>query len=157
MDKVLTGAKKYWLIGAAVLGILLMVLPGVLSKNEEKDTEKAGEETVYYSRILEEKLTELITSAAGVGEAKVVVTLDSSTQSVWATNEKTGEKSLAVEYVIINGSDGDEPVPVKEIYPKVRGVAVVCQGGENSEVKKRVTELICAALGISANKIAVSG
>ncbi len=157
MDKVLTGAKKYWLIGAAVLGILLMILPSVLPKNEEKDSKEQREETVYYSRILEEKLTELITAAEGVGEAKVVVTLDSSTQSVWATNERTDEKSLAVEYVIIKGSEGDEPVPIKEIYPKVRGVAVVCSGGGNSEVKKRVTELICAALGLSANKIAVSG
>lgn len=156
MDKKLKGAKKYWIIGAAVLGVLLMILPSFFEKKNDVPTPQK-EETVYYSQILEEKLTSLIKAASGVGDARVVVTLDSSTQSVFATNEKTDEKSRAVEYVIINGQEGDEAVPVKEIYPKVRGVAVVCTGGANAEVKKRVTELISAALGISANKIAVSG
>lgn len=148
------GKKKILIIAFAVLGILLIILPGIFHKAEDKEEEK---ETTYYSQILEDKLTDLIRSAEGVGDARVVVTLDSSTQSVWATNEEKGEKDSAVEYVIISGKDSDEPVPVMEIYPRVRGVAVVCSGGESAEVKKRVTELICAALGISANKIAVSG
>lgn len=152
----LTGTKKYLIIGAAVLGILLMILPALFPKKEAGGDEEK-EETVYYSKILEEKLTELLESAEGVGKVKVVVTLDCTTQSVWATNEKTDEKSHAVEYVIINGNEGDEAVPVKEIYPRVRGVAVVCAGGNDAKIKKRVTELICAALGIAANKIAVSG
>jgi stage III sporulation protein AG len=63
----------------------------------------------------------------------------------------------ASEYVIVNGGDGEEPVLISELYPRVRGVAVVCTGGKNAEVKNRVTELIAAALGISVNKIAVSG
>lgn len=153
----LSGVKKYWLFGIAVVGVLLMILPGMLLKKDESSEKEESADTVYYSSIIENKLTELITSLSGVGEAKVVVTLDCTTQSVWATNEKTGEGSSAVEYVIISGSDGEEPVPIKEIYPKVRGVAVVCEGGSDAKVQKRVTELICAALGISANKIAVSG
>ncbi|MBE6588489.1 MAG: hypothetical protein E7647_08795 [Ruminococcaceae bacterium] len=155
MDKERLKNKKIWLIAAAILGIVLMVVPGLFPESEESK-EKAAD-TVYYSEILEKKLKELITSAEGVGEATVVVTLDTSLESVYATNEKRGEGSIAVEYVIINTGDGEEPVPVSEIYPRVRGVAVVCSGGAEPEVQKRVTELICAALGISSNKIAVSG
>ena len=150
----MTGKKKIIIIAAAIIGILLMVLPGLFQKSEKEEEKK---ETVYYSKILEEKLTSLLESAEGVGKAQVVVTLDSSTQSVFATNEKTSDGSSAIEYVIINGKDSDEPVPVKEIYPRVRGVAVVCSGGGSAEIKKRITELISAALGIPANKIAVSG
>ncbi len=39
----------------------------------------------------------------------------------------------------------------------VRGVAVVCLGGEDISVKKTLTELISRALGIPISKISVAG
>ncbi|MCD7775978.1 MAG: hypothetical protein LUH54_01190 [Firmicutes bacterium] len=39
----------------------------------------------------------------------------------------------------------------------VRGVAVVCFGGEDISVKKTLTELISRALGIPISKISVAG
>ncbi|MBQ4066826.1 MAG: hypothetical protein IJD22_04175, partial [Clostridia bacterium] len=100
---------------------------------------------------------ELLAEASGVGEARVIVTLDSSAESIMAQNSSATESSVSVDYVIVSKGSDEEAVPLCEIYPRVRGVAVVCTGGSNAEVKERVTMLIASALGISTNKIAVSG
>ena len=99
----------------------------------------------------------MICSASGVGDAHVVVTLDRTGEFVFAQNEDENENSKSTDYVIVNSGEGEEAVLISEIYPKVRGVAVVCTGGNNAAVKKKVTELISSALGISSSKIAVSG
>lgn len=150
--------KKSYVIILAVVGVALMVIPNFFIG--EKDSESKEKETVtvsYYTEKIEKKLEELLSGAKGVGEVKVVVTLDRSGEYVYARNEAESEGRVAADYVIVNGKDGEEAVFVSEIYPKIRGVAVVCTGGGDAKVKKRVTELVSAALGISTGKIAVSG
>lgn len=152
--------KKLWPMALAALGVFLMLLPNFSDRSEEKPREEdplRAEESFLYSEMLEEKLCRLISGAEGVGNAHVVVTLDRGVESVLAQNETSGEKSVSVDYVIMQGSDGEEAVPIAEIYPRVRGVAVVCEGGESPGVQERVVSLISAALGISASRIAVTG
>lgn len=150
-------SKGIIFIVAAGIGLALILLPGLIPEKKTAENEESTEEVTYYTEKLEEKLSELLSSARGVGKAKVVVTLDKTEEYVYAKNESKSNSQSAAEYVIISGGSGEEPILITEIYPKVRGVAVVCAGGEDAAVRKRVTELICAALGISANKIAVSG
>lgn len=157
MEKDPPKLKKQFIIIGAVLGLLLMLLPGFFKVKESKKEEISTQSTEYYSELLENKLEELLSEAKGVGKVRVVVTLDSSVESVLAQNSNRSESSIAVDYVIISTNEGEEAVPLCEIYPKVRGVAVVCTGGTNAEVKERVTSLVSSALGISSNKIAVSG
>ena len=150
--------KKLWPIIAAALGIVLMLVPRLSGEKEVlAEEEDSTQEAYLYSEKLEERLTELISGAKDVGSARVVVTLDRSCESVFATNEKVSDKSISVDYVILGGGDEEKPIPISEIYPVVRGVAVVCEGGERAEVRERVTLLISAALGISTARIAVSG
>jgi len=149
--------KKHILIGGAILGALLMILARFVPESKEEEVEVKESDITYYTERIEKKLEDLISSAQGVGKATVVVTLDSQEEFVFAQNTSENGTQKASEYVIISSKDGEEPVLISEIYPKVRGVAVVCTGGKSTEVKNRVTELIAAALGISVNKIAVSG
>lgn len=151
------GAKTLLFAGVAVIGLLLLILPGLMPEKEEPKDETETETVTYYTEKLEKKLSELVSSAVGTENARVVVTLDRTQEYVYAKNESKSNSQSAAEYVIISGGSAEEPILVTEIYPKVRGVAVVCAGGDNAAVRERVTELICAALGISANKIAVSG
>lgn len=135
-----------------------MVIPNFFAGNKEgNQTEKENVTISYYTEKIEEKLEQLLSGANGVGQVKVVVTLDTSGEYVFARNETESDGRVATDYVIVNGKKGEEAVFVSEIYPKIRGVAVVCTGGGDAKVKKRVTELVSAALGISAGKIAVSG
>ncbi len=135
-----------------------MILPNFFDKEkDESQVTIGGEDVTYYSEKLEGKIKDLICKSKGVGNATVVVSLDTTGEYVWAENESEGNGSTLSEYVIVNRNDNEETVLIKEIYPKVRGVAVVCDGGNNAEIKNRITSLISAALGIPANKIAVSG
>ena len=143
---------------AVVLGIFLMLVPKLFNNDRTENKESATDENVtYYSERLEEKIRELICKSKGVGNATVVVSLDTTGEYVWAENKSEGGENTLSEYVIVNKDDNEETVLIKEIYPRVRGVAVVCDGGNSAEIKNRVTALISAALGIPANKIAVSG
>jgi len=149
--------KKYRIVILGIVGLALLILPGLLSNREKRSDTSAVTDIEYYSDKIEEKLEELLAFANGVGNVRVVVTLDCSDETVYAQNTDVKGDGYSGEYVII-ASDGEEGgVRVKEIYPKIRGVAVVCDGGDNIAVKKRVTELVSGALGISSGKIVVSG
>ena len=148
--------KKHLLIVGAVFGIVLLLIPKFTSAEKSNEINESTE-VVYYSEKLEKKIKDLICSAEGVGEASVVITLDGTGELVYAQNEEHGKEDSNADYVIVKTDDGEKAVLISEIYPKVRGVAVVCSGGNDSKIKTRVTELISAALGIPANKIAVSG
>ncbi|MBQ8400343.1 MAG: stage III sporulation protein AG, partial [Clostridia bacterium] len=112
----------------------------------------------YYTEMLEERITSLCTSVSGVQEATVLLTLESGSEYVYAQNTTTGsDTSGAWDYVIIQQGEGEEAVMVTEIYPKVRGVAVVCTGGDSAIVRQTITELLSASLGISTNRIRVAG
>lgn len=49
-----------------------------------------------------------------------------------------------------------EDVPKSNQRPRVRGVAIVCRGCEDSNVKLRIVMLASGALGIASDKIFVS-
>ena len=107
----------------------------------------------YYTAELETRIEELCKSINGIEYAKVLLMLDGGSEYVYAQNEQPSSK----DYVIITNNKSDSTVLVNEIYPKIRGVAVVCTGGERAEVQMKVTELLSAALGIGSNRIKVAG
>jgi stage III sporulation protein AG len=88
-----------------------------------------------YEKQLEEKLMTAISAISGVGELTVVVTLDSLSETVYA------ERGNAIQTVIT---------------PRVRGVAVICEGGDNVIVKQKIIELVSRVLGISSTRISVT-
>lgn len=149
--------KKYWMIALAALGVVLMLIPTFLKDDKSEKGEKSEETSLeFYSERMEERLEALLESAQGVGKVRVILTLDSTREKVLAVNEEYSKDNYSAEYVIVNSQNEEEGIMIKEIYPKIRGVAVVCDGGDDPNVKMRVIELISAALGIPSNKIAVS-
>ena len=87
-----------------------------------------------YAGYLEERTRELCLSIDGVEEVAVFLTLDEAREESGMFGEtKTGAA------------------------PAVRGIAVVCTGGESHRVRATVTDLLSAALGISSNRISVAG
>ena len=74
----------------------------------------------------EERLAELLTMIDGVGECRVMITY---------TTERVGYGS--------------------EVVRHVEGVAVLCTGGNDPSVKKRITEMTSALYSIGSNKVRV--
>lgn len=106
-----------------------------------------------YTDKLEEKIEKLISSIDGVSNVTVLLTLDGGSEFVYAENTS----GSTVDYLIVEGAEGEETVLIREIYASVRGIAVVCGGGDSPAIQKTVAELLSSAFDIPLSKISVAG
>ena len=57
----------------------------------------------------------------------------------------------------VTDSQGTEhALAVTEIEPKVKGVIVICSGGENPIVKQRIAEAVTTALNIPSKRVCIT-
>ncbi len=88
-----------------------------------------------YCQTLEDNLLTVISQIQGVGEVKIFLTMDNSGENVYLNNSDTKTKSIT---------------------PVVRGVVVVCDGGDDPVVVNRVMSAVTKSLDISSNKVCVT-
>ncbi len=131
----------------AILGVLLIVVGGISTKKEESSYEKIDYKS--YTNELEKKLESFLMSIDGINKVEVIVTLENSSEQVYAQNQTT------YDFLTITSDNGESPVYITEIYPIVRGVAISCTNGGDDEVKMKINRLISAYLGISSNRIEI--
>lgn len=130
--------------------------------------------SLEYSRQLEKDLSGIISGIEGAGECKVMVTLENGIETKYATQGKTNSELVTqengnsstqtkqsgdtqTEYIIIKNSDGtQQALQITEIEPTVKGVVVVCSGGENPTVQQRIISAVTTALNISSKKVCVT-
>lgn len=154
----LKGRGRILLVICAAVGAMLLLYPGSEKTAADTDSYKA---ISSYTEKLEGRIKKLCLAIDGIDNADVLVTLECGSEYVYADNVNTksrgdGSYDLSSDYLIIDDGNGTSPVTVTEIYPRIRGVAVVCSGGDSVSVQKKLTELLSAALGIGANKIKIS-
>ena len=58
--------------------------------------------------------------------------------------------------MILDDGTGDSALVETTWLPEVRGVAVVCQGGDDAAVQARLTEMVSVLLGVSTNRISIA-
>jgi len=141
--------RKIILGGIAFLGICLIFFSKAISSNDE-NKECSAE---YYSADLEERVEELLLQMEEIESVTVLITLENSGETVYAQNSG----SSSADYVLYSTDSGQSGLKIAEIYPQVRGVAVVCNNGNNVSVQNKIISIISSALGISSNRITVSG
>lgn len=153
-------------IGFFIVGIILglaLIFIGTYDKKAKNDLPDTKNVAVIdsstldeYAKQLEERITQLILGISGINNVKVMVYLECSSEYIYAVN---GESEVSGgSYVIIDSKQGGkEPVLVKVISPKVSGVAVVCNGGNNASTQAKVKGVISALFNISSKNIFVSG
>jgi len=142
--------KKYLLPAALALAAVILLL---LSKGADTKDAKGKVSSALLSAELEERIEELCKSVDGVRYAKAFITLDTSEEYVFAQDFERNGDYIKVETVLSDGSGTELYV----VSPKVRGAAIVCTGGDRPAVKKKIVDLISAALGIDSSKISVAG
>ena len=158
--------KNIYLIVSGVLLFLLLLIGNTSDVDEEKvSATDSSQYSAQYIKATEKELASIIRRIEGAGEVKVMLTLESCYENVYAksyeTDEQSGketqEKSFNEEYVIVkNGSGIEECLVIKVFEPKVKGVAVICQGGDNVAVRKAITETVCALFDISSASVSVT-
>ncbi|MDR1466989.1 MAG: hypothetical protein LBI55_00985 [Oscillospiraceae bacterium] len=165
---------KRFAMGVGISGILLIFLPGFLKTNSLSKSPQSHHTTEQYVQHMQNNLGFLVSKIEGAGEAQVLVTLENGSEIIYAKEEKKNKESLEdkakgessktkrsddleVKYITVKDSDGTEKaLATKELEPKVKGVVVVCSGGNRKEIRNKVIEVIKTALDISENHICVT-
>lgn len=123
------------IVGAAL--IVFIALSG-LGGSKEESSNSSGlfnyQKQAEYETALEKRLTDILMQIDGIGNITVMITLDSSEQNQYQKNE-------------------DEPVYTKT--PEIRGVIVVCDGGDNIIIREKVISAVSGAFGISTTRVSV--
>ena len=159
------GVRKLW-NRYKFVGLIVLIGMGLLLWPSGNGTGTAvNQESAVQSRDLETEMAEILSAMSGVGQAKVLLTVDSDGERQLAENTElaySGNTAAPEDYsrrsetVLVEGSAGDEAVVVRKQYPTYRGALVVCQGGDRAEVQLAVTEAVAALTGLSADRITVA-
>lgn len=155
-EKTGLSSKSIAYIIIALSAVVLMI--GMNSfesgKKETKELEKdtSSFDTAYDER-LKAELEGIISKIDGVGKVSVMITFSGSYENIYQQDSQTTSSGDETDTVII----GNKEALIKSIAnPKVEGVLVVCEGGENIRVKEKVINAVSTVLNISSNKVYVT-
>lgn len=164
------GLRLACILGAA--GVLLICLSEWLPQKEKTEKGENSLTAEAYCEQMENRLSQLLGSMEGVGKCRVYVTLESGVEYVYATEQKEnadyskdsdgkGEKVSEREdteqnVILIDGEKGETGLLLTEKQPTVKGVVVVCDGGNNAAVSERVIAAVTTALNISSRRVCVT-
>ena len=180
-----------WIILIGLIGAALMILNSFITvKKIDPDPSRqvapdspaqqtflskdAKERTGFaeYEEAYEQALKDILQKVVGVGEVEVLVTIESTEETVVQSNVQdsqqiTDEKdqngasrhitqiTRNGEVVLYESSGGQTPIVLKKIQPKIRGVVVVARGAENLTVKQMIAEAVSRGLDVPAHRISV--
>jgi len=169
-EKMRGDKKLAMIVGICVVGVLLIALsaiPGKPKANAEPpNTPEVFQADVSdYVTHLEERLAQLISEMDGAGKTRVMLTLESGAEEVYAADEQFKSSStqhgenreLRFEYITLRAKDGGEQaLLLTVVQPRVRGVAVVCEGGGSALVQTAILQTVTAVLDVSSARVSIN-
>jgi stage III sporulation protein AG len=142
--------KKLWvIIFCAALGVGLLLL-GNNTEASQRDTSADDEALAEYSKEVEKKIYELCSRVKGVSNVSVAVSFESGFETVYARDYDKGD------LLVIGSGSSKSAVKVTEKPPVINGIGVVCRGGGDPSVQKRLLDLLSAAFSVSSSKIYIA-
>lgn len=140
---------QYIFIGILIIIILLIASTMFSGFGEEKSS------NTNYSEFLEDKLIKTLSKIEGAGDVAVMVTVDSKGgQDIAVKTSSTtsnGTTETIEEPVLVNG----EPIVLKEYYPKITGVLIICEGANNFSVLSKIQEATITLLNVDIKDIQI--
>lgn len=152
-----------------ICGIVLIMLSELIPSDDinEKGTviskDPVTEDTYEYKKQIETELAAILGEIKGVGEIEVMVTIEGTTEYVYAEEldtdtDKDGEKT-SEQYknqIVMTEENGKKDALVRKIIkPQISGVVIVCQGGGDASLNERVLKAASTALNLPSSKICV--
>ena len=164
--------NKFWLWGLGLVGALLLIWPGSCPGQGKEPLVTSLPAEKDYQQQLQKELESILSRIEGVGRVTVMVTLEDEAEIIYARNEESSQRTTneedsqggvrkQLEYdsrgqlVIVQVGSQEEPVAVKIIKPRVRGVLVVAVGADNPLIRERLTHAVQSVLNVPAYKITV--
>ena len=156
--------KNILLCIAIFIALAIVVFPDF--SNGKKEKSKATDISEYtatataevqYELALESRLESLISSVDGAGKCKVMVTVEKGEYKIFAKDSYEEPNGNKYEYVILSGKSGEDTgLVMNVISPEIKGVAVVCEGGDSAVVHSEIVDLVSSVLSISSTRISVT-
>ena len=148
LEKLKKKGKLWIIILGAVAGVFLLLIGNGTSeqKQVEANEAKALEE---YSQSVEKKIHEICSKVKGVSDVSVAVSFESGFEYVYARED-------GGDVVVVGSGSSKSPIRVKEKMPVIGGIGIVCKGGGDPTVQKKLLDLISAAFGVSSSKIYIA-
>ena len=164
--------KPKTLVIFGFLGIFLIFLSSLGGDEKENAVEIVpGQINVEeYRENLESDIADMVSDITGSNKVNVIVTLDSGIRYSYAdikeesSSDKTEKESQITDSEIKEGyitiksaSGGEEALLLKTEMPEIRGVAVVCEGGDNEYINEKILNTITSALNITSKRVYICG
>lgn len=143
----------------AVLLVLLLGL-GLMLWPQKKTAQAQTPLQVQQTRTLEERLEDILSRVSGAGSTRVLLSTDQGEKTVYQSDETQStqpdrqEKKTSTVLVSDAGRQTSGLV-LRTEAPTYRGAVVVCQGGDDPQVKLAVVEAVARATGLPTNQIVV--
>ncbi len=166
--------RSNWII-LLLLGVLLMVVVWPGSSNSDTDSDSAAgadassdnEQSAYagseewedgeseYVKRLEEDLTAILETMAGVGEVRVMITLQDTGETILEKDYSSSTDTSSDSTVILEQDGNEVPYVTGQTFPGVQGVVVVAQGAGTGSISTDITDTVMALFGIEAHRVKV--
>lgn len=108
-----------------------------------------------YEAQTEQKLEELLATVDGVGQVRVMLTWEGSSERQVEKDRISNADSVEEETIYQENDNGKYPYVVSWTNPKVTGVLVIAEGGGSTKVKAEILEAVQALFGIESHKIKI--
>lgn len=160
------------LIIIGMCGILLIGISTIIPSDSEKETVSVSQQTdaEQYRLSLEESIKQTVAGITGNENITVLITLESgikysyAKEAEGASENKTESNSESYSsenkqsYIIIKDSSGSEQaLLITEEMPEVRGVSIICQGGDDEKTADKIKNAVTAALNITSKRVYIAG
>ena len=141
------------------------------SSSVVSNTEEKKETNNAYLSYLENKLEQTIGGMEGAGRVLVMITLKDGGEKILDKNrpyesmsesdkedgrEVNRENIKSDQETVLVEKDGDtSPIVIKEQYPEIEGVVVLCEGGDDKNLAVKIKEAVAALFSVPTHKIVV--
>ena len=153
------------LLGILLIGIAPMLKTDGAKKQFQQETVPSAEE---YAAALESRLEGILGRIDG--EVEVMITLKSGYTYTYAVTEKVNsdvseeyksddqrksQQKNTTEQSYVMVEDGGSPLVTALNEPEIKGVVVVCDGGDNPLIQQKVIQAVTTALDITSTRVCV--
>ena len=171
VKKIIENPKYLVIIG--VCGIALIFISSLFTGESDDDNtpNNASTYTVeQYQKELQSNIENIVKGITGDDNPTVVITLESGIRYSYASADETdtssatgstsdqSSESKKQSYITVKTADGGEQaLIVTEIMPQIRGVAIICKGGNIEQTAEKIKNAVTAALNITSKRVYISG
>ena len=171
IKKIIENPKYLVIIG--VCGIVLIFLSSLFtsaSNNSNTQNTSSTYTVEQYQKELQSNIENVVRGITGDDNPTVVITLESGIKYSYASADETdtssatgstsdqSSESKKQSYITVKNADGGEQaLIVTEIMPQIRGVAIICKGGNIEQTAEKIKNAVTAALNITSKRVYISG